>query len=170
MKTIQSFILFYILIGFLLQILGDFKLNRYIRFYGGLIFVLLLMSPIYELITKEDVSLNVELKQLWQEYEESRNYEQMMENMEESCAGQATKVLTEHMEDYLNEKGYEIIDYDVIKDEEYEIVTLRLYVVPLGKPVITAGMTNDSKLAVQLKEMLVKTYEPEFFLEVYCNE
>ena len=81
MRTVQSFLLFYILVGFLLKMLGDFKLNKYVRFYGGIIFLLMLIGPVYELFSQEDILMNIELKQMWQEYEEARNYNKVMRKL-----------------------------------------------------------------------------------------
>ena len=170
MKSVQSFILFYILVGFLLQILGDFKLNRYVRFYGGLIFVLLLLTPIYELFTKEDVALNINLKQVWQEYEDARNYDLIMGNYGKNLNGQAAEVLIEEMNNYLNGEGYEIEEYHIEWSEEYNIETLELYVVALGELGIPITMENTTENALRLKNLLQETYGPEFELEVYSSE
>ena len=170
MKTIQSFILFSVLVGFLLQILGDMQLNRYMRFFGGLIFVLLLISPVYELITKEDVSWNISLRSLWIEYEEAQRYEGITKGEESAYSKQAVEVLKNNMDDYLNGYGYEIMEYDVIWSESGEVDTLTLYVIKLGSIGVSVSMTKQTEKASELKKVLVENYEPGFVLEVYCDE
>ena len=170
MEFVQSFIFYSILVGFLLQILGDMQLNRYLRFYGGLIFVLLLMSPLYELFTGEDVAWNIELKSLWTEYEQSKEWVDFLPEKDDFYLSQTVEMLVHNMNDFLQQSGYEIIEYDVVSGKEGEVETLKLYVVRLGEMGISAAMTDRTQNALKLQTLLVQNYEPEFALEVYCNE
>ncbi len=170
MGFIQSFIFYSILVGFLLQILGDMQLNRYLRFYGGLIFVLLIMSPVYELFTEEEVAWNIEINSLWKEYEQAKDWAGFLPDREDFYVAQTLEMLVQNMDDFLNQHGYEIMEYDVMWENEGEVGTLKLYIVRLGEMGITVGMTSQTDHALAMKELLSQTYEPEFALEVYCNE
>lgn len=170
MLMIRSFVFFYIFLGFLLQILGDFKLNRYVRFYGGVIVLLLLMSPIYELVTKEDVSLNVDFSGMWQEYQQAREFEAWFEGYSETYQDKSIEILLEDMEARLHSYGYKIHDYKAEKSPNQELENLCLYLVPMGNMGIPGTMDSSSENAVWLKEWLQSIYEPDFLLEVYCSE
>ena len=79
-------------------------------------------------------------------------------------------MLVHNMNDFLQQSGYEIIEYDVVSGKEGEVETLKLYVVRLGEMGISAAMTDRTQNALKLQTLLVQNYEPEFALEVYCNE
>lgn len=170
MRTVQSFLLFYILVGFLLKMLGDFKLNKYVRFYGGIIFLLMLIGPVYELFSQEDILMNIELKQMWQEYEEARNYNKVMGEYSDTANEQAVEILINEMDRFLNENGYEIDKYEVWWNDENNIEELELYVMDIGEIGISISMNNTTQKAMDIKNLIQERYEPEFELEVYCSD
>ena len=170
MLQIRNVVFFFIVVGFLLQVLGDLQLNRYIRFFAGIIFLLMIMSPIYELVTREDVMMKIDLLNLWQEYEEAKNYDRMMSEHSENYTSQAEMVLVRDMEQTLVSEGFKIVDYEMIWDEENCIEEIQLYIQPVDDIDTSSEMSSTTSQANIIKEILRERYNPDFLLEVYCSE
>ena len=169
MQAICSFLLFYILVGFLLQVLGDFKMNRYVRFFAGIIFLLLLMSPLYELFTRKEVAADIDIKSMWVQYEEARNYDLMLAEHQEEYNCQASEVLLKEFTAFLREEGYEIEEYEIFWTDTYDIEEMHLYLKAEESMRITGKKDCFNEEAVRLTDKLMETYTPEFAVVIYCE-
>ncbi len=94
---VKNIVIFYILMTAVLHLLPKSSYQKYVRFFGGLLLVVLLLTPLMELIFKEDYLLNqISYESFWQEVDtvrldvegmEAKQQQAYIEEYEKAIAG-----------------------------------------------------------------------------------
>ena len=171
LSAVKDFVVLYLLVAVLMQLIGDGQINKYVRFFAGMVFLLLIMSPIYRMITKTPMEQGLRTKQLKEYYTGQLEFDRVLEDYSGQIAISAVDVLMGSFNETLAEKGYEIKQYDCKMDEQDQLIEVNLYIgrQESGRTGISA-MTADASCARECRALLIETWNPEFELKVYGKD
>ena len=169
--AVRDFVVLYLLVALLMQLIGDGQINKYVRFFAGMVFVLMLMSPFYQMIMHAPLEKNLRMGQLKESYISQLEFEHVLEQFSGQTAQTAIGILMDRFNETLAEKGYEIKQYDCKVDEEDQLTEANLYVGKKDdKGSGLAGMTTEVSCAQECRALLIETWNPEFELKVYGKD
>ena len=94
-EWVRPIIYFSLFITILLQILPSDKYMKYIRFFVGLLMIVLVMSPLLNLFSKEDISEQIFDGEFYQEQEEKMDID--FEELERQSKVYYEKVIEESL-------------------------------------------------------------------------
>lgn len=171
LSSVKDFVILYLLVALLMQLLGDSQVHKYIRFFAGLVFLLLIMSPVYRMITRTPLERELRIEQWMKQYAKQQDFDQILGEFSEKTAQTAIDVLMDCYNDTLGKEGYEIKQYDCKLNEEDQLTEVNLYIGKIGsKQRAFSDMTTQSLCAQECRALLVKNWNPEFELKVYGKD
>lgn len=98
---VKPIIYFSIFITILMQILPGDKYKKYIRFFAGLLMIVLVMNPILNLFRQDDISAQIFSEEFFQDQEDAVGIE--IEELEESANEYYEKIIEESMSEEAEE-------------------------------------------------------------------
>lgn len=119
---IFTIIIFVLVMSFLQQLVAGKKYEKYVRFYIGLILIIVVVSPLVSLFNGNDL---FELSFMEENFkqavgEASMEAEQFQELKEERVSGQYESQIQLALEKLINEEGYELIQGNIILEDDTE--------------------------------------------------
>lgn len=171
LEAVKDYVVLYLLVALLMQLIGDGQMNKYIRFSAGLVFLLLLMSPVYQLLTHKPIEQKLYREQLEETFTSHLEFDRVMGDYSRQAVETAVDVLVDGFNETLLEKGYEVKQYDCKMDEEDCLTEMKLYVGRIeSRSRGISGMSTQAECARECKELLEEAWEPEFELKVYGKD
>lgn len=169
--TVKNFVVLYLLVALLMQLIGDGKTNKYVRFFAGLVFLLLIMSPFYQMIKKKPMEQELYKEFLAESFSSQLEFDKIMGEYADRVSETAVDVLIKSYNDTLSQKGYEIKQYDCKMNEDDYLKEVKLYVGTIeSNSRGSSGMTTQAQCAKECKALLEETWNPEFELKVYGRD
>ena len=170
-EAIKNFTLLFILVAIVMVIIEEEEIHGYLRLFIGVIFLLLILSPVCKSILGQDFKTKVMAKELFREYRERQNLELMLEKYVAISGKSATELLVEQFNVTLAEINMEIKQYECILGQQNELEQMVIYVASKkSKHAFPNEMTKESGNGKRCRELLEKQWNPEFELVVYGED
>lgn len=167
-RMIKDFSILYLLIVVVSQLLSETQLNRYLRFFAGVIFVIMICSPGYKKITGKDVIEGLEHEYTRLEFLQQLEYEKSGVSEWKEGNEYAVNILINVYNETISSLGYEIVQYECKKELDGGIKYLWLYVDRNhGINRRLRDYREEDEGARQCKKLIMKKWKMEFELRVY---
>lgn len=169
--TVKNFVILYFIMTIIFQVVGNSDMNRYLRFFGGVMMMLILLSPAASLFTGRDIAHNIKNRWTYQKVGEEMEFETLMQDYLGKKENLAISLLIQAFDESLKQLGYEVKQYESKQDIDGNLIYVDLYVGEIGKSRMVDGrFSENAACAVQCQELLMQEWEPEFELRVYGKD
>lgn len=163
---VKNIVIFYILLTAVLHLLPKNSYQKYVRFFGGLLLVVLLLTPLMELIFKEDYLLNeISYESFWQEVDTIRlDVEGMEEKQQQAYRREYEKAIGADISLMAQEAGLVVHEVTVEITEDYGPLNIVMDVSLSGEEgIFVEKMTrkdnsSDYPAVANLKEKIMDFY------------
>lgn len=119
-EWIRSFIYFGLFLTILMQLLPDRKYKKYVRFFAGMIFLVLVLGPVFSLFTDENILESAVEKMEYQQEQESVSvdFSYMEEKQQEYYSRQMDRAAEEMIRQEAEKEGFSVLDSQIRGEEE----------------------------------------------------
>lgn len=177
---IKNLVYFYILMTAVLHLLPKSNYQKYVRFFGGLLLVVLLISPVLEFFRHPDVLLErVSYESFWQEMDTVRLDMAGLEEVQQSAyRAEYEKAIAQDISLMAREENLQTVSAKVKLSEDCRVASVTLLVIPDGakEGVFIEKITfSDSSSAypgvLELKQKIMEFYEvPDDRIQIAVQE
>lgn len=117
---IKSFIYFGLFLTILMQLLPDVKYKKYVRFFAGMIFIVLVMGPVFRIFSDDNIlDTAVEKLEYQQEQETVRmDFSYMEQEQQEYYRQKVLASAEEIIEQEAAGQGFSVVDSQIGQNEE----------------------------------------------------
>lgn len=168
MNYIQKMIIYTIFMSIVLQIIPKKQYEKYIKFYMGILLLLLLFIPMFELLGTDK-----KMKQLYQSYENQWVNNENIEENKKIIYKQYEESIGEELKEVLEKKGYKIQKVKAeVKQENYgelEQVTVILKG-ENGTTIEAVAPIEIGKKEEQSKPMIKEDQELKELVQTICQQ
>lgn len=165
---IKNLVYFYILMTAILHLLPKSNYQKYVRFFGGLLLVVLLISPVLEFFRYPDVLLErISYESFWQEMDTVKLDMASLEEMQQSAYREEyEKAIAEDISLMALEENLQTLSAEVELSKDCRVTSVALSVIPDGaeEGILIEKITfQDNSSAYpgvrELKQKIMEFYE-----------
>lgn len=165
---VKNLVFFYILMTAILQLLPQSSYQKYVRFFCGLLLVVLLLSPVLELFDHPDELLGrISYQSFKQETDTIRlDVAGMEESQKQAYKREYERAVAGDVALLAEGEEFTVEESQVELTEEYQIAAIRLTILPKGEKAKTllekAVFPDDSSEypgVLELKQKLMQFYQ-----------
>ncbi len=165
---VKSVVLLFILVAIVMTIVGESELNQYIKFFSGMLVLLICISGVSQKLDEETVSSRLKIREWYEEYKQRNSFESILNSSQKKQYSIAEELLIEGFNDALAEKDYRIVQFESIMGENGKLKRLILYLADNNRESPPLGtLERDSRQAEECREILTSGWEPDFDLVIY---
>ena len=131
---VKDLVVFYILMTAVLHLLPKNSYQKYVRFFGGLLLVALLLTPVLELLKQPESLLDrISYESFWQEMDTVRlDMAGMEQTQRKAYQREYEKAIAQDVT-LMAQDQFLVLWAEVEMTEEYQITNIALSLVPLGQ-------------------------------------
>lgn len=170
-SVIKDFSILYLFLVIVSDLLSETQLNRYLRFFAGVLFVIMLCSSGFQRLTGKEVVENMSREYVNLEFLEQLEYEGKGFLEWEGGNDYAVNVLIQAYNQTIAEKGYEIRQFECKKTLDGKLEYLWLFVEPLeSNGRLFGAYSEETNGAKECRKLIDGKWKMEFELKVYGRE
>lgn len=164
---VKDLVVFYILMTAVLHLLPKSSYQKYVRFFGGLLLVALLLTPVLKLFKQPERLLDrISYESFWQEMDTIRLDMAGMEQTQRRVYQKEYEKAIAQDISLMAQENFSVISATVELTEEYQIASIALSLVPRGQEegitiekITFRDNTSEYPGVLELKQKIMDFYQ-----------